>query len=40
MMNAIERLSGLMPKPVTPSKCSATCGQFADATLDFLRGKV
>ena len=31
---------GLMRKPVTPNKCCATCAQFADATLDFLRDKV
>lgn len=29
-----------MHKNVTRNKCSATCGQFADATLDFWRGKV
>ena len=28
-----------MHRHVTPNKRSATCGQFVDATLDFLRGK-
>ncbi len=40
MMNAIERLSGLMHEPFTPNKCYETCAQFADATLGFLREKV
>jgi hypothetical protein len=40
MMGPIERLWGLMHSNVTPNKYYATCGQFADATLDFLRGKV
>src|ERR1035438_560937 len=31
---------GLMHRNVTHNKCYATCGQFADATLDFLRDKV
>ncbi len=39
-LNPIERLWGLMHRNVTPNKCYATCGQFADATLDFLRDKV
>jgi len=29
-----------MHRRVTPNTCYATCGQFAGATLDFLRGKV
>ncbi len=29
-----------MHRNVTHNKCYATCGQFADAALDFLRGKV
>ena len=36
-LNPIERLWGLMHRNVTHNKCYATCGQFADATLDFLR---
>ena len=39
-LNPIERLWGLMHKNVTHNRCYATCGQFADATLDFLRDKV
>ena len=39
-LNPIERLWGLMHRHVTHNKCYATCGQFADATLDFLRDKV
>jgi hypothetical protein len=39
-LNPIERLWGLMHRNVTHNKCYATCGQFADAALDFLRGKV
>ncbi len=39
-LNPIERLWAVMHKNVTHNKCYATCGQFADATLDFLRGKV
>ncbi|PZR92476.1 MAG: hypothetical protein DLM68_02130 [Hyphomicrobiales bacterium] len=39
MMNPIERLWCLMHRNATPSKRYATCGQFADAALDFLRGK-
>ncbi|MGH9676946.1 MAG: hypothetical protein ACRD36_07575 [Candidatus Acidiferrum sp.] len=35
MMKAIARPWGLMHEHVTPNKCYATCGQFADATLDF-----
>jgi transposase len=39
-LNPIERLWAVMHKNVTHNKCYATCGQFADATLDFLREKV
>src|ERR1700730_7919597 len=39
-LNPIERLWGLMHRNVTHNKCHATCGQFADVTLDFLRDKV
>jgi hypothetical protein len=39
-LNPIERLWAVMHKNVTRNKCYATCGQFADAPLDFLRGKV
>ena len=37
-LNPIERLWGVMHKHVTHNKCYATCTQFADATLGFLRG--
>jgi hypothetical protein len=40
MMNPIERLWAVMHKNATHDKCYAPCGQFADATLDFLRDKV
>jgi len=36
-LNPIERLWGLMHRNVTHNKCYATCAQFADATLSFLR---
>jgi transposase len=39
-LNPIERLWGLMHENVTHNKCYATCAQFADATLEFLRQKV
>ena len=39
-LNPIERLWGLMHKEVMHNKCYATCGQFADAALGFLREKV
>jgi len=39
-LNPIERLWGVMHKHVTHNKCYATCSQFADATLGFLREKV
>ena len=39
-LNPIERLWGVMHKYVTHNKCYATCSQFADATLGFLRETV
>jgi transposase len=39
-LNPIERLWGLMHRNVTHNKCYATCAQFADATLNFLREEV
>jgi transposase len=36
-LNPIERLWGLMHRNVTHNKCYATCAQFAEATLGFLR---
>ena len=39
-LNPIERLWGLMHRNVTHNKCYATCAQFADATLSFLREQV
>jgi transposase len=39
-LNPIERLWGVMHKHVTHNKSYATCAQFADATLGFLREKV
>jgi transposase len=39
-LNPIERLWGLMHRNVTHNKCYATCAQFADATLSFLRQQV
>ena len=39
-LNPIERLWAVMHKNVTHNKCYATCGQFADTTLDFLRDNV
>ena len=39
-LNPIERLWGLMHRNVTHNKCYATCTQFADATLGFLRENV
>ena len=39
-LNPIERLWGVMHKHVTHNKCYATCTQFADATLGFLRETV
>ncbi len=39
-LNPIERSWGLMHRNVTHNKCYATCAQFADATLSFLREKV
>jgi transposase len=39
-LNPIERLWGLMHKHLTHNKTYATCREFADATLEFLRGKI
>jgi transposase len=39
-LNPIERLWGLMHKHVTHNKTYATCRDFADATLEFLRDTV
>jgi transposase/predicted nuclease of predicted toxin-antitoxin system len=39
-LNPIERLWGLMHRNVTHNKCYATCADFADAALGFLREKV
>jgi transposase len=39
-LNPIERLWGVMHRNITHNKTYATCAQFADATLDFLRKKV
>jgi transposase len=39
-LNPIERLWGVMHRNVTHNKCYASCAQFADATLGFLREKV
>jgi len=39
-LNPIERLWGVMHKHVTHNKSYATCAQFADVTLGFLREKV
>ncbi|MGO9770213.1 MAG: IS630 family transposase [Roseiarcus sp.] len=38
-LNPIERLWGLMHKHLTHNKTYATCKEFADATLQFLREK-
>jgi transposase len=39
-LNPIERLWGVMHKNITHNKCYATCGEFAEATLAFLRDEV
>jgi transposase len=39
-LNPIERLWGLMHRNVTHNKTYATCAQFADAAIGFLRDKV
>jgi len=39
-LNPIERLWGVMHRNVTHNKCYATCAEFAEATLGFLREKV
>src|ERR1700677_2723360 len=36
-LNPIERLWGVMHKNITHNKCYETCGEFARATLVFLR---
>jgi transposase len=36
-LNPIERLWGLMHRNITHNKCYATCAQFANAALGFLR---
>ena len=39
-LNPIERLWGVMHKNITHNKCYETCGEFAEATLGFLRDEV
>src|SRR6202789_1685929 len=39
-LNPIERLWGVMHKNITHNKCYETCGEFAEATLTFLRREV
>jgi transposase len=39
-LNPIERLWGVMHKNITHNRCHDTCGQFAEATLHFLRDEV
>ena len=39
-LNPIERLWGVMHKNITHNKCYETCGEFAEATLTFLRDEV
>ena len=39
-LNPIERLWGVMHKHITHNRCYATCAQFADEALGFLREKV
>jgi hypothetical protein len=39
-LNPIGRLWGVMHKRVKHNKRYATCREFVDATLDFLRGKI
>ena len=39
-LNAIERLWGVMHRNITHNRTYATCAQFANAALDFLREKV
>jgi transposase len=39
-LNPIERLWGLMHKHLTHNKTYATCKDFADTTLEFLREKI
>ena len=39
-LNPIERLWGVMHKNITHNKCYETCGEFAEATLVFLRDEI
>lgn len=39
-LNPIERLWGVMHRNITHNKTYATCAEFANATLEFLREKV
>ncbi|MGH6867565.1 MAG: transposase, partial [Methylocella sp.] len=39
-LNPIERLWAVMHRNVTHNKCSATCREFADTALGFLRDNV
>ena len=39
-LNPIERLWGVMHKNITHNKCYESCGEFAEATLVFLRNEV
>src|SRR5208337_715136 len=39
-LNPIERLWGVMHKHLTHNKTYATCKEFADTTLEFLREKI
>src|ERR1700679_2527949 len=39
-LNPIERRWGVMHKNITHNKCHETCGEFAEATLTFLRDEV
>jgi transposase len=39
-LNPIERLWGVMHKNITHNKCYDTCGEFAEATLHFLRDEI
>ena len=39
-LNPIERLWGVMHRNITHNKTYATCAEFADTTLEFLREKI
>ena len=39
-LNPIERLWGVMHRNVTHNRCYATCAEFANATLGFLRQRI